>query len=210
MAHESPGGGHAPRARDDDPAGPEPAHRPMGLELDALGTGDQVAAEEQERHAHLPGALRLLDTVVNVVMVVLLVVLVVSVAANVGGRFTGWWSLPAAGEIARFLFIWVIFLGAALAHVHSEHISVSLFVERLPHGMQRAAVVLQELVILVVVVALLLSARQVMAISPGSSPLLDVPLQLVNFAVPFCAALMGLITVYRIVLALRPSTPGKG
>ena len=182
----------------------------MGLDLDALGTRDQIAAEERERHGALPTALRLLDTVINVVMVLLLVVLVVSVAANVGGRFTGWWSLPAAGEIARFIFIWVIFLGAALAHLHNEHIAVSLLVERLPSVAQRPVIVLQELIILVVVVALLLSARQVMAISPGSSPLLNVPLQLVNFAVPFCAGLMAVITVYRIALGLRALAHRKG
>lgn len=192
------------------PSAGDDAHRPMGLDLDALETRDQIAAEEHERHDALPALLRLLDTVINVVMVVLLLVLVVSVAANVGGRFTGWWSLPAASEIARFIFIWVIFLGAALAHLHNEHIAVSLFVERLPRGAQRLAVVLQELLILVVVVALLLSARQVMAISPGSSPLLDVPLQLINFAVPFCAALMGVISVYRIALALRTLAHRRG
>lgn len=213
MAHSG-----ATRSGDDPPPrdpGPGPStgedvHRPMGLDLDALETREQIAVDERERHGALPAAFRLLDTVTNVVMVVLLVALVVSVAVNVSGRFTGWWSVPAAGEIARFIFIWVIFLGAALAHLHNEHIAVSLLVERLPRRGQQVLVVLQELIILVVVVALLLSARQVMAISPGSSPLLDVPLQLINFAVPFCAGLMALITVYRIVVGLRALARRKG
>lgn len=214
MAHTgaTSGDGDDPPPREARPAGSpgDGVHRPMGLDLDALETREQIAAEEHERHDALPFLFRLLDTIVNVVMVVLLVTLVVSVAINVGGRFTGWWSVPAAGEIARFIFIWVIFLGAALAHLHNEHIAVSLLVERLPRSAQRVMVVLQELIILVVVVALLLSARQVMAISPGSSPLLDVPLQLINFAVPFCAALMALITVYRIVVGLRAIARRKG
>ena len=214
MAHSG-----ATRSGGDDPPPHEPgpgpstgddAHRPTGLDLDALETREQIAAEERERHGALPVAFRLLDSVINVVMVVLLVALVVSVAINVSGRVTGWWSVPAAGEIARFIFIWVIFLGAALAHLHNEHIAVSLLVERLPRRGEQIVVVLQELTILVVAVALLLSARQVMAISPGSSPLLDVPLQLINFAVPFCAVLMALITIYRIAVGLRAIARGKG
>jgi len=180
-----------------------PLHRPAGLELDALGTGDEVAREEQERHQHLPRVFRLLDTVLKTVMVVLLVVLLGAVGANVFGRFVLNRSLPATDELARFLFIWVIFLGAALAHLHNEHIAVTLFVERLPKPLQRAVVVLQELIILVVVLFLLIGAQQVLVLSPGSSPLLDVPLRLISFSVPFSAAIMGLISLYRIGVALR-------
>lgn len=178
-------------------------HRPTGLELDALGTGDEVAREEQERHAHLPRVFRLLDTVLKVVMVVLLVVLLVAVGANVFGRFVLNQSLPATAEMARFLFIWVIFLGAALAHLHNEHIAVTLFVERLPRSVQRVVVVLQEIVILVVVLFLLIGAQQVLVLSPGTSPLLNVPLRLISFSVPFSAAIMGAISLYRIGVALR-------
>lgn len=178
-------------------------HRPQGLELDALGTGDEVAREEQERHDQLPRVFRLLDTVLKIVMVVLLVVLLVAVGANVFGRFVLNQSLPATAEMARFLFIWVIFIGAALAHLHNEHIAVTLFVERLPRPLQRAVVVLQEVVILVVVLFLLIGAQQVLVLSPGSSPLLNVPLRLISFSVPFSAALMGLISLYRIGVALR-------
>ena len=206
MAHADP---H--RAGDPDPhRGSDDVHRPMGLELDALDTADRIAEEERERHAGLPLVFRLIDTVVKSVMVVLLVVLIVAVGVNVFGRFVLNQSLPASAELARFLFIWVIFLGAALAHLHREHIAVTLFVERMPRAVQRWVVVLQELVILVVVVALLLSAREVMAVAPGSSPLLDIPLQLINFSVPFAAALMGLITVYRIAVAVRPSGAKEG
>lgn len=214
MAHSEPtssGGDDPPRHEPGPgPSAGEHARRPTGLDLDALETRDQITVEERERHGALPVVFRVLDTVINVVMVALLVVLVVSVAVNVGGRFTGWWSVPATDELARFIFIWVIFLGAALAHLHNEHIAVSLLVERLPARAQRVLVLLQELLILVVVVALLISAWRVMAISPGTSPLLDVPLQLINFSVPFCAALMALITVYRIAVGFRAVAGRKG
>lgn len=202
---------HVDRPRGDGEDGPpeDAPHRPAGLELEALEDVETVAEQEREWHQRLPLFFRVVDTVVKTVMVVLLVVLVVAVGANVFGRFVLNQSLAGSDELARFLFIWVIFLGAALAHLHNEHIAVTVFVERLPRALQRWAVVLQELIILLVVVALLLSAREVMATSPGSSALLGVPLTLVNFSVPFCAGLMGIITLYRIAVALRPSHTRK-
>lgn len=194
------------------PGEPEPRaepHRPTGMELDALEDAGLIAAQEREWHEHLPVLFRVIDTVVKTVMVVLLVALLIAVGANVFGRFVLNASLPASAELARFLFIWVIFLGAALAHLHNEHIAVSLVTDRLSTSTRRWFTVLQELIILIVVVALLLSAVQVMSISPGTSALLNVPLAVVNFSVPFSAALMGIITVYRIAVALRPSSDRK-
>ena len=198
-----------PPARDPHP-GPDDPHRPMGLELEGLGTAHLVAEEEKRLHRSLPMFFRVIDAVVKTVMVVLLVVLIGAVGVNVFGRFVLDQSMPGSDELSRFLFIWVIFLGAALAHLHNEHIAVSLLVERLPRRAQRVMVVVQELVILAVLVALLISASELMAISPGDSPLLKVPLQLINFSVPLSAALMSLVTVYRIAVALRPSHREKG
>ena len=177
--------------------------RPMGVIPDAGETMDQAREEERQSRARMPAALRMVDSVVRVVMVVMIVVLVVAVGANVFGRFVLGNSLPASQELARFLFIWVIFLGAALAHLHNEHIAVSMFVDRLPRAVRRWAVVVSELIILLICVALLLSAVRVMSISPGTSALLNIPLTWVNFSVPLAAAMMAAVTSYRIVVAVR-------
>jgi TRAP-type C4-dicarboxylate transport system permease small subunit len=182
--------------------------RPAGPELEALqGRADAVEAE-REPFRHMPAVFRLIDAVLKTVMAVLLLVLVVAVGANVFGRFVLNQSLAGSDELARFLFIWVIFLGAALAHLHNEHIAVGILTDRLRPSVQRWFVVVQELVILVVVIALLMGAAEVLSIDPGTSALLDVPLVIVNFAVPFAAGLMGMVTLYRLGVALRPS-PGR-
>ena len=211
MAHPDPPD-HDPRTPPEGATSPaaDAAQRPRGLELDALGDGEDVAAREREHLRQLPAAFRVIDTVLKTVMAVLLVVLVVAVGVNVFGRFVLNQSLAGSDELARFLFIWVIFLGAALAHLHNEHIAVGILVDRLPGSARRWFVVVQELVILAVVVALLVGATEVMSIDPGTSALLDVPLQLINFSVPFCAGLMGIITLYRLAVALKPSPDSKG
>lgn len=176
--------------------------------LEALPPDHGAEAERAARQA-MPRLFRLLDDVLRTVMVVMLVVLVVAVTANVFGRFLLNRSLATSDELSRFLFVWVIFLGAALAHLHREHIAVDLFVTRLPAGAQRAVAVVQELLIGVVLVALLLSARQVFAVDSGTSPLLRVPLAWIDASVPLCAGVMLLITGYRIALAVRSDRPAE-
>lgn len=184
---------------------------PVGEEytrLEAVPAGEAAAAERAARHA-MPRLFRALDDVLKTVMVVMLVVLIVAVTANVFGRFLLNRSLASSDELSRFLFIWVIFLGAALAHLHREHIAVDLVVKRLPPALARPAVVLQELLIGVVLVALLVSARQVFAVDSGVSPLLRVPLSWIDASVPLCALVMLLVTVHRIAAACRPVRPAE-
>jgi TRAP-type C4-dicarboxylate transport system permease small subunit len=183
--------------------------RPMGLELDALQPGEDVGEEERAFLRSLPTFFRVIDTVLKTIMAALLLVLVVAVGGNVFGRFVLNNSLAGSDELARFLFIWVIFLGAALAHLHNEHIAVGILVDRFRPSVRRWFVVVQELVILGVVIALLGGAAEVMSIDPGTSALLDVPLVVVNFAVPFAAGLMGIVTLYRLAVALKPSSGRK-
>lgn len=169
--------------------------------------GHEAAQAEQASRRALPAFFRLIDDVLKTVMVVMLTILIVAVAANVFGRFVLNRSLAASDELSRFLFIWVIFLGAALAHLHREHITVDLVVARLPRSLARPVALLQELLIAVVLVALLVSARQVLSISSGVSPLLRVPLAWIDAAVPLSAFVMLLVTVYRIAAVFRPGSP---
>jgi TRAP-type C4-dicarboxylate transport system permease small subunit len=178
----------------------------VGTTLD-VGNTEEFIARDREVVGTLPVFFRVLDTVLTVVMVVLLSVLVVSVGANVFGRFVLDNSLAISDELARFLFVWVIFLGAALAHLHREHIAVDLLVAKLPASLQRAAAVVQELLVLVLMVALLVGAREVLATAPGKFPLLGLPYNWMNIAVPTSAVVMGLVTVYRIAVAVRPARP---
>ena len=176
--------------------------------LEALPADQGAEAERAVREA-MPRLFRLLDDVLRTVMVVMLVVLIVAVTANVFGRFLLNRSLATSDELSRFLFVWVIFLGAALAHLHKEHIAVDLAVKRLPASFQRPVAVLQELLIGVVLVALLVGARQVVAVDSGTSPLLRVPLAWIDASVPLCAGVMLLITAHRIAVAVRSDRPAE-
>ncbi len=183
-----------------DSAGPEESPS-----LGDPGSPEEFAAQDRQRLAALPRFFRVLDFSLKTVMVTLLVVLIVAVGVNVFGRFVLDKSLAVSDELARLLFVWVIFLGAGLAHLHREHIVVDTLIERLPERGRRALTVVQELLVLALMGALLLGARDVMSTSPGNTPLLNVPYNLYTAAVPVAAVMIGLITVYRIAVAVRPA-----
>lgn len=181
---------------------PDDEHVATTLEV---GSIEEFTQRDKETTRALPTFFRVLDTSLKSVMVVMLVVLIVSVGANVFGRFVLDSSLAISDELARWLFVWVIFLGAALAHLHREHIAVDMLVLKLSEPMQRVAALVQELLILALMVALLLGGRQVLATNPGTFPLLGLPYNSMNVAVPICALVIGMVTLYRIGAIIRPT-----
>lgn len=186
----------------------EPYERREGERLAELAATEE-APDEDAALRSLPAVFRWIDTVFKTVMVAMLSVLVVIVAANVFGRFVLNRSLATADELSRFLFIWVIFLGAALAHLHREHIAIDFLAGLLPARMRRPLLVLQELLIGGVLVFLLISAWNVMGNGQGVSPLLRIPLNWVNVSVLVGAVIMLSVTLYRIVALFRPTDSTK-
>lgn len=175
---------------------------------EALTLEEQRAAERRA-HAALPLAFRIIDGVFNVLLGALLILLVGVVGANVAGRYLGFWSLPWADELARFTFVWVIFVGAALAHFRKEHIAVGYVVAKFSPGVVRAIGLVRETITLGVLAVILWGAWNVFATSPGRSALLGIPISWLNFSVPLAATLMVLMSVYRVWAIARATDDGR-
>ncbi len=60
-------------------------------------------------------------------------------------------------EAARYMMVWVTFLGAGYAMGRGKHIGVTLFIEKLPEKGRRFAIFVAEIVILIFLLAV---ARQ--------------------------------------------------
>lgn len=164
---------------------------------------EQAAQLEEEQERRLPGLFRPLDAIFKVLIAVMLCVLVITVGANVTGRFVFNYSLAWADELSRYVFIWVIFIGAALAYFRDEHIAVDLLVKRLGPRPAAALNLLRDLLVLAVLLVLLWGSVGVMTTFAQTSAILGVPLRLVNVSVPIAAALMTLMCGYKIANDLR-------
>ncbi len=89
-----------------------------------------------------------LDWILDKVTLVLLAILLLVVGGQVFSRYALNHSLFWSEELARYLFIYLVFLGSAIVLRRNGHIQVSFFVERLPPGIRRAIAVLVDLLLL--------------------------------------------------------------
>ncbi|MGO2054762.1 MAG: TRAP transporter small permease, partial [Halomonadaceae bacterium] len=94
-----------------------------------------------------PALFRWLTLAMEHLIAALLVALIVSVSVNVVGRAVFNNSVPWADELARMLFIWLIFIGAAAAFARYEHIAVDILVRRLAPRAAHMLYLLQHVII---------------------------------------------------------------
>jgi len=93
--------------------------------------------------------LRRLEQLLDGLTIVLLVTLLAVVGLEIFARYVVNHSLFWSEELARYLFIYLVFLGAAIALRREAHIRVSFFVDLLPPGLQHAAAIAVDVLVLV-------------------------------------------------------------
>lgn len=91
---------------------------------------------------------RAADRLVEGLMGLALAIMVVLVFGNVILRYVFNTGLPWGEEIARLMFVWMIFLGAILALRRNAHIGVEMLQSKLPPSARRACAVVSHLLML--------------------------------------------------------------
>jgi len=147
----------------------------------------------------------------------ILVALIVSVSSNVVGRSLFNHSLPWVDELARMLFIWLVFIGAAAAFARYEHIAVDALVRRLPLRLAHLLYALQHLIITGLMLVMVWGGYQVLSRSSGRSAILGVPLSWVSLSLVLCVIFIAAVSLWRLWVSLRlvlvlrdPSTNSVG
>lgn len=85
----------------------------------------------------------------DVFSVVLLVVMSLLVIINVALRFIFNSSIVFSEELSRFLFIWVVYIGAIIAVRDDSHIYVDFIRKKLPQGIQFFLKIVCEIAMLI-------------------------------------------------------------
>jgi TRAP-type C4-dicarboxylate transport system permease small subunit len=105
-------------------------------------------------------------------------------------------AVPWTEEIARFLLIWITFLGATLAFQRGRHIAVNLVVDALPQTLARFTKIVACIIILAFMVSLILIGYQYMQVqSFQKSPSLRWSMLYIYAVMPISASLMLLYAV---------------
>ena len=100
-------------------------------------------------------------------------------------------SFPWTEEIARFMMIWITFLGAAVAFQYGAHIGIEAFVERLPAKARSFFIVIAMLICLSFFILLIVFGYQ-LAIGAfvQTSPALQIPMGYIYYIIPISGVLM--------------------
>ncbi len=134
----------------------------------------------------------------------ILAVMTVAVFVQVLTRFTGHAALDGIDEIPRYLFVWLVMIGAAAAMHRAEHTRLEYFEQRLSPRGQAVLTALTNGVGMLLFLSLI---RTSFVLVPNAqfqtSAGLGLPLGYVYAAVPVGAVLIILPMAWRLVAALR-------
>jgi TRAP-type C4-dicarboxylate transport system permease small subunit len=102
-------------------------------------------------------------------------------------------GLPLAWteELARYCFVWAVFVGASQVMRYREHIAITLVTEMLPHRVQQVVALAMNLLMIVFLAVLVWQGWLVAAkVAPLSSIALDVSMAAVYVPLPLASAVM--------------------
>jgi TRAP-type C4-dicarboxylate transport system permease small subunit len=136
--------------------------------------------------------------------IILLTILVIDVLAGVFFRYVLSNSLSWSGEVARYLCIWLSFIGSAILLFHRGHVGLEFLVNLFPMRVRHLLVIINNALILVFLIyttwfGYLLTLMQV---HQRSSALL-ISMAIPYAAVPVGCALMALAAIYNLVVDLE-------
>jgi len=139
--------------------------------------------------------LTFLDKVQAATVVAALSAMIVVVGLQVFFRFVVKGSLPWSEELARYLMVWTVFIGASLGAKEGAHIGVEAFVRLLPKTVYRFACLLAGIIsIIFCIVIAVLSFKVVQGIFNAGqlSPAMEIPMYWAYAAVPVGTVLMAI------------------
>lgn len=139
--------------------------------------------------------------------IVVISVLMVSITlAQVIFRYVLTAPLPWSEELARYCFVWIVFLGAAIGLSRGIHLGVDLLVNMLPDPLRRGLDVLTSALIACFAVAVIIASLPVINMNMlQRSPALSVQMSWIYIAIPISMGLIVLIAAERIIFDLRAS-----
>lgn len=148
--------------------------------------GDNMTVKSQST---FQASLQLLRKTLEITIGLLVLGVVFCVAANVFGRFVLNYSFVWAEEISRIMFIWVVLLGAGLASLNNEHVSVTYFKNLVSSPIRKAFGIISVGVIYTVCLCILVGFMQIVSGYVSVTPLLQIPKTLLYSAMPMMAVL---------------------
>lgn len=144
--------------------------------------------------------IRLLEYIVAV----LLVIMVIVVFGNVVSRYVFGKTFAWSEEIARFVLVYLVFLGAIIAMYRQQHLGVDVLYKFTPPGVQKVLRIIAGILVCIVLVAMIDGGRKMVELGmTWPAPATRIPYGYINLTIPFSAFCMLLIVVGRLFREFR-------
>lgn len=149
--------------------------------------------------------------IIEKICLTLMVVLVVDVFLGVFSRYVMQATLPWYDEVARLCFVWIVFLGAALAVKQGAHFRMKLLVDRLSPASSRWADHLVTVVVVAFGCVLLAGGWGIWPVATRQvSDALEISMMWTYGALPTGGALMIWYALRQALLGAPPAEPAHG
>ena len=140
-----------------------------------------------------------------------MVAMVLLVFVNVVGRYVFNYSFASVEEVARILFVWVVYLGSVVAIKEGTHIRVDIVLMFLPH---KARIVVEAIANLLMDGIMILTIRVMMNLVMENitypMPITKIPYGVVQGIIPLSLLLMLILNIINLVNLFRKKPAEEG
>lgn len=144
--------------------------------------------------------LKILNGILTTVITVCLSSMVILVFLNVVLRYGLNSGITWSEEMARYLFVWIVFLGTVVAYKDNAHLGVDLFIGVLSPKLQKGLYVLNNLVIIGLLIIVIDGGWKMMIINQNSyGPATGIPLSMLYFAGTLASIIMIFMSITQTV-----------
>ncbi|MCM3759988.1 TRAP transporter small permease [Alkalihalobacillus oceani] len=148
--------------------------------------------------------LRILNGILTATITVFLSSMVFLVFMNVVLRYVFESGITWSEEMARYLFVWIVFLGAIAAFKDRSHLGVDILIGSLPPKAQKALYVFNQVVIIGLMSIVINGGVKMIQVNSNSyGPATGIPLSVLFIAATLAAVviiLMSLIQTFQYVV----------
>lgn len=133
----------------------------------------------------------ILNKIIEYGLIMSLALLSIIVSFQVFSRYVFSISLPWSTDVNRFLFIYLVFLGATIGVRNQSHLNIDVLVKKFPKKVQKILNIVINLIILVFLIILVI-AGLIFALSSTTqvTPYLRIPITYYYLAIPLSASAM--------------------
>ena len=136
-------------------------------------------------------------------VIALLSMMVLIVFTNVVSRYYLHASLAWSEEVARFMLVWLVFIGSFLAYIHDEHLGLDILVTKFPPNVRKVVAIGTNLLVILALYAVMEGGYLLMRDNfDWLSSAAEIPQGYVYFIVPFTCGLMLLQAVLKTYILL--------